>query len=98
MNENEFYAQILAKMMVEQGLSVSLGGETEGINIFIEGQAPQTLLLELARERCCAALREIREILDRDDLTDRDCFRRIEEIVCLYERLGPGGASRHDFG
>ena len=44
------------------------------------------------------ALEQIREILDRDDLDDADCFQRIEEIVRVFEAMGSNGGSRHDFG
>lgn len=49
------------------------------------------------RERCCQALKEIRDVLDDGTLNDPDCFRRIEKIVEIYEALGAGGGSRHDF-
>ena len=52
----------------------------------------------LMRERCVQALREIREVLDDDGLDDPECFQRIERIVEIYEALGAGGGSRHDFG
>ena len=43
------------------------------------------------------ALLKIRDILADDTLDDPACFRRIEQIVEVYEALGPGGGSRHDF-
>lgn len=46
---------------------------------------------------CYAALEQIRTILKDDTLDDHDCFRRIEEIVCVYEQLGSDCGSRHDF-
>ena len=49
-------------------------------------------LERVMKERCWQALREIRDVLD-----DPICFRRIERIVEIYEAMGLGGGSRHDF-
>lgn len=46
---------------------------------------------------CYAALEQIRAILKDETLDDRDCFQKIEEIVCVYEQLGSDCGSRHDF-
>ena len=61
----------------------------------IDGKA---VLEQLAKDRCCQALKEIRAVLDDDTLEDPECFQRIERIVTIYEALGPGAGSRHDFG
>lgn len=45
---------------------------------------------------CYQALRKIKLILEDDHLEDEDCFMRIEEIVCEFERLGSGCGVRHD--
>lgn len=65
--------------------------------LLASGIQTQELLEKLMRERCCRALEEIRTVLDDDSLDDPACFRRIERIVEIYESLGPGGGSRHDF-
>lgn len=57
-----------------------------------------TVLEKLAKERCVQALKEIRAVLDDDTLEDPECFERIEKVVEIYEDLGIGGGSRHDFG
>ena len=54
-------------------------------------------ILRIVELQCYQALRKIREILDDDTLEDKECFDRIEEIVCLYEAMGSDGGSRHDF-
>ena len=41
---------------------------------------------------------EIRAILADDALSDAECFRKIEAIVCILEELGGDGGGRHDFG
>ncbi|MCI8704143.1 MAG: hypothetical protein HFE60_07645 [Anaerotignum sp.] len=47
--------------------------------------------------KCYQALEEIKGILESDGLEDKECFEKIEEIVCIYERLGSDGGNRHDF-
>lgn len=44
------------------------------------------------------ALEKIRAILADDALSDAECFRKIEAIVCVLEELGGDGGVRHDFG
>lgn len=55
---------------------------------------PQALVHDTAYQ----ALSAIRIILARDDLEDPECFRRIEKIVRVFERIGSGCGTRHDFG
>lgn len=55
---------------------------------------PQALVHATAYQ----ALNAIRIILARDDLEDPECFRRIERIVRVFERIGSGCGTRHDFG
>ena len=55
-------------------------------------------LKEIVELECYKALKQIRSILDDDTLTDRSCFEKIEEIVCVFESMGTDGGSRHDFG
>lgn len=55
---------------------------------------PQALVHDTAYQ----ALSAIRLILARDDLEDPECFRRIEKIVRVFERIGSGCGTRHDFG
>lgn len=43
------------------------------------------------------ALCRIKAILEDDHLTDPECFKQIEEIVCTFEQLGSGCGPRHDF-
>ena len=50
----------------------------------------------LLRERCVEALCAIRRALDADT-QDAECFRRIEEIVKIYEAIGADGGARQEF-
>ena len=51
----------------------------------------------LVSDASSRALLKIRDILADDTLDDPSCFQRIERIVTVYEALGAGGGSRHDF-
>lgn len=66
--------------------------------IVIGGTDSDETIKHMVEMECCEALRKIREILDDDFFTDEMCFRRIGQIVSLYEELGPGAGCRHDFG
>lgn len=57
-------------------------------------QATQAVLLD----KCYQALSQIKAVLEDDSLDDRECFMKIEKIVCIYEGLGSGCSNRHDFG
>ena len=48
---------------------------------------------QLVDSACYRALEEIRD----ESLSDKECFQKIEEIVCVLESLGSGGQGRHDF-
>ena len=53
---------------------------------------------DLLNNKCYDALREIKRILEDDTLDDKECFYKIEKIVCVFEALGSNGGNRHDFG
>ena len=44
------------------------------------------------------ALQKIKEIIQDSSLDDKECFMKIEEIVCIFEALGGSVGNRHDFG
>jgi len=47
---------------------------------------------------CYETLKKIKVILEDDNLNDKECFIKIEEIICLFEDIGSGCGERHDFG
>ena len=51
----------------------------------------------LLENKCYNALMQIKRIIDDDRLDDKECFERIEEIVCIFEELGSDCGGRHDF-
>ena len=79
----ELFKEILVKFL-----------EDAEINIAI----PESDAAEIVETRCYKALQKIKAIIEDDSLDDRECFMRIEEIVCLFESLGSDGGGRHDFG
>lgn len=53
---------------------------------------------EIVRLECYRALNKIKEIVGNKRLSDRECFMRIEQIICTLENVGSSGGGRHDFG
>ncbi len=46
---------------------------------------------------CYQILKEIQKIIADPTLTDAECFWRVEELVCLFEKYGLDYGGRHDF-
>lgn len=53
---------------------------------------------KIVEGQCYQAICQIYEILNDDHLSDPECFAKIEQIVAIMEKLGPGAGCRHDFG
>ena len=54
--------------------------------------------IQLIECQCYQALKQIKAIIEDDHLDDKECFFRIEKIICLLEDVGSNGGNRHDFG
>ncbi|MBQ8540641.1 MAG: hypothetical protein IJ435_04110 [Clostridia bacterium] len=78
----ELYEQILLKI---------LGRQTEFSSV------DSKKLKEIFDSECYRTLQKIQEILKDDTLDDSECFGKIEEIVCVFESMGSGCGTRHDF-
>ena len=52
----------------------------------------------LFKNECYIVLERIKSILEDDGLDDKECFEKIEKIVCLFEEIGSDCGTRHDFG
>ena len=52
---------------------------------------------KLVKDKGYQAICEIYAVVSDDSLDDAECFRKIEEIVCILDHLGIGGGGRHDF-
>ena len=55
-------------------------------------------LKDIFDSTCYMALEKIKTILEDDTLSDSECFLKIEEIISVYEGMGSGCGTRHDFG
>lgn len=55
-------------------------------------------LAELVEMKCFNALQKIKTVIENNNLSDKEYFLQIEEIICILEELGSSGGSRHDFG
>lgn len=53
---------------------------------------------KVVHDVCYDALQKISAVIKDDQLSDSECFMRIEEIVIIMEKLGSNGGNRHDFG
>lgn len=79
----ELYEEIVMKILSGQKDLVSVDAEK---------------LKAVFESECYKALEQIRKILKDDTLDDAECFQKIEDIVCVFENLGSGCGTRHDFG
>ena len=52
---------------------------------------------DIIEMKCYQAIKEIYAVVADDTLEDPECFRRVEQIVCVLDELGIGGGGRHDF-
>ena len=52
---------------------------------------------DLVEMKSYMALREIKKILENEELDDKECFGKIEEIVHLFEVMGSDCGTRHEF-
>ena len=56
------------------------------------------MLSQIVETTCYNALQKIKAIIRDDSLEDRECFLKMEEIICVLEEIGSNGGNRHDFG
>lgn len=63
-----------------------------------DAAAQKSAWKELVESECYTALASIKEIPEDDSQADASCFQKIEEIICVYEKIGSYPGSRHDFG
>lgn len=60
-------------------------------------QSELEVIRHLANDASVRALLKIRDILADEELSDKECFYKIEAIVSLFEALGITCGERHDF-
>ena len=81
----ELYKEILSHVLSYADVKINITG--------LKIDAAKIVELE-----CYKALQKIKAVIEDDSLEDRECFMRIEEIVCAFEEIGSSGGGRHDFG
>jgi len=81
----DLFADILTQAIATGEIQISCSGMDRTIAEVVEGECFQTI-------------KKIKAIIDDDSLDDRDCFCKIEEIICALEGIGSNGGNRHDFG
>ena len=81
----ELYKEILARALMCGEIQITFSGQQPDISKMIEC-------------KCYKALQKIKAIIEDDSLNDKECFMKIEEIICALEEIGINGGNRHDFG
>ena len=81
----ELCRDIFTQGVIEGKIQISFAGTDETLKDLIE-------------RRCYRALQKIKAIIEDDRLDDKECFQKIEEIICVFEEVGSNGGIRHDFG
>lgn len=80
----ELYKEIMINVLQEHDVNV----------IFPDLTIDACKIIEL---KSYQALQQIKEVIADDTLEDRECFEKIEKIVCVLNENGISGGSRHDF-
>lgn len=81
----ELHKEILAQILSQQNAEI----------LFPDLHMDAMQIVELASYK---ALQKIKAVIEDDSLEDESCFKKIEEIVRIFEELGSSGGNRHDFG
>ncbi len=80
----DLWQQIMINVLRERRIDVRFPDLGATVKEIIEGE-------------CYKALKEIKEIIDDPYMEDRQCFGKIERIICQFESMGSDGGCRHDF-
>lgn len=81
----ELYKEILAHALTYGQIRITRSNKSKDIQQIVEGT-------------CYHALQTIKAIIHDDSLSDRECFTKIEQIICALEEIGSTGGNRHDYG
>ncbi len=55
------------------------------------------IIKEMVEKRSYEVLLQVKQIIDDEKLSDKDCFIKVEEILCVLEKNNIF-CDRHDFG
>lgn len=81
----ELYKEILAHALFYGEIKITYSGQDSDPAQIVESE-------------CYKALQKIKQVIQDDNLDDKACFMKIEEIICALESVGSSGGNRHDFG
>ena len=81
----QLYQEILASALAKEEVQITFPNLKINLTEIVESESYQ-------------ALQKIKTVITDDSLTDSECFMKIEEIINIFETLGSGGGTRHDFG
>jgi hypothetical protein len=81
----ELYKDILAHALLNEQVEISFRGRKPNIE-------------NIVNNACYQALVKIKTVIEDDSLEDKECFMKIEKIICAFEELGSTCGARHDFG
>ena len=81
----ELYQEILANILRHEDINITFPNLKVDANRIIENESYRALLA-------------IKQIIENENLSDKECFGKIEEIVSVFEFIGSNAGSRHDFG
>ena len=79
----ELFFEILSQLVKDKKVEVNFP-QIKDLQALVEGSCYKTLSM-------------IREILQNEEYSDKDCFIRIEEIISILENSGIDFGFRHDF-
>lgn len=83
MKSNKLYKEVLVNVLSKEEVNVTFPQLSDSMDKIVELNVINML------EQIVGIIRE-------EDLSDVDCFNKIEEIVCLLEKNGISGGLRHD--
>lgn len=53
-------------------------------------------LAEIVESVSYKALCKIKQMIQDESLSDKECFQQIEEVICILEEIGSNGGERHN--
>lgn len=80
----DLYKELLCEIMNREDMDIAVTFPHLDVNKLVE-------------DKCYTALKNIKAILEDSTLADAECYRKIEEIICLFEELGCSIEHRHSF-
>lgn len=80
----DLYKEIMIKLLECSNIQVTFS------NMKVNSET----VLELT---CYQILKKVKAVIEDDSLNDKECFNKIEKIICILEKEGIPCGDRHDF-